>query len=142
MKKLFFLLAIVGFFLQANAQKIIEKDVPTAVTAAFYKSHPTLKDVDWSKDKEYYVAKYAVDKADVCTYYNAPGKVIKTKMAIVAAAVPVPVLEYMKTNYKEDEVKDAFKITDSEGVVTYETKVKGILLFFDAKGVFIKSVKE
>jgi hypothetical protein len=142
MKKLFLMIAIAGFFMQANAQKLAEKEVPTAVTAAFYKAHPTLKDVDWSRDKEYYVAKYNVDKADICTYYDAPGKVIKAKMAIVTGALPAPVMEYVKKTYQEDEVKDAYKVTDSEGIVTYETKVKGMFLFFNSKGDFIKSVKD
>jgi acyl-CoA synthetase (AMP-forming)/AMP-acid ligase II len=142
MKKLMILLAFAGFFMQTQAQKLMEKEVPTAVTAAFYKAHPTLKDVDWSRDKEYYVAKYEIEKADIWTYYDAAGKVLKAKMAIVAGALPAPIMEYVKKTYKEDEVKDAYKITDSEGVVTYEAKVKDMNLFFNSKGDFIKSVKD
>ncbi len=52
MKKIILLLAVVGFFVQAQAQsqELMVKDVPTAVTTAFYKMYPSIKEVNWSKD--------------------------------------------------------------------------------------------
>ena len=43
MKKLVLLLAIGGLFTQAQAQKVMAKDVPTAVTSAFNKAYPSVK---------------------------------------------------------------------------------------------------
>ena len=142
MKKLILLLAIAGFFMQAQAQKLVAKDVPAAVTAAFYTANPTIKDVEWSKNGINYVAGYDAEKAEISITYDASGKLINTKMKIVTSALPAPVMEYVKTNYKEDEVKKAFKITDEDGTVTYETKVKDMFLFFDSKGTFINAVKD
>ena len=65
MKKLILLFAVAGLFTQAQAQKLKAKDVPVAVTAAFEKSHPTTKDVDWSKDGNNYEVEYDVNKTEL-----------------------------------------------------------------------------
>ena len=51
-------------------------------------------------------------------------------------------MEYVKKTYKEDEVKEASKITDANGTVTYEAEVKGKDLIFDSNGNFIKAIKD
>ena len=63
-------------------------------------------------------------------------------MEIANSALPAPVLSYVKQNYKEDEVKKAFKVTDASGVITYKAKVKDLHLLFDANGTFIKAIKK
>ena len=141
MKKLILLFAIAGLFTQAQGQKLKAKDVPVAVTAAFEKAHPATKDVDWSKDGNNYEVEYDVNKTDMSITYNSSGKLMETEMEIKASALPAPVMEYVKTNYKEDEVKEASKITDASGIVTYEVEVKGMDLIFDSKGNYIKSMK-
>ncbi len=39
-------------------------------------------------------------------------------------------------------MKEAAKITDAHGVVTYEAEVKGMDLLFDSAGKFLKEVKD
>ena len=142
MKKLILFLAIVVCCIQAQAQKMMAKNVPAAVTAAFSKSYPSIKDVDWSKDGNNYEAEYDENKIDMSVTYSASGKLIETEMEIDASMLPAPVMDYVKKNYKEDEVKEASKITAANGTVTYEAEVKGMDLIFDSKGKFIKSVKD
>jgi cytochrome b subunit of formate dehydrogenase len=143
MKKLIFLLAIAGLFMQANAQeqKVSAKDVPAAVTTAFYKANPTIKDVDWSKTGINYVGGYEVDKVANSITYNVSGKLIESQTEIVSSALPTPAMNYVKLNYKEDEVKKAYKVTDANDVVTYKAQVKGKDLTFDSNGNFINSIK-
>jgi len=143
MKKVFLLLAIAVFLMQAKAQeqKIIAKDVPGAVTAAFYKSNPTIKDVDWSKKGLNYIGAYEVDKVVNSSTYNVSGKLIESQMEIVPSGLPTPAMDYIKLNYKENELKQAYKITDANYVVTFKAQVKGMDLTFDEKGTFINSIK-
>jgi len=141
MKKLILLLAIAGLFTQVQAQKVMAKDVPVAVTEAFNKAYPSLKDVDWSKDGNNYEAEYDVHKADVSVTYDASGKLLENEVEIKVAAFPTPVMAYVKKNYPSNKVKEASKITDANGTVTYEAEVKGMDLIFDSKGKFIKAVK-
>lgn len=142
MKRLILLIAIAGFFTQTQAQKLEVKDVPVAVTSAFTESHESIVNIDWSKEGNNYVAEYNADNAKTSVTYDASGVLTKTQVEILVSALPFPVMEYLKKNDKEEEVKEASKITDANGTVTYETKVKGMDLIFDSRGNFIKSVKK
>ena len=143
MKKLIFLLAIAGFFMQAQAQvqKLSAKDVPAAVTASFYKSNPTVKDVDWSKSGMNYIGAFEVDKVANSATYDVSGKLIESQEEIVAAALPTPAMDYVKLNFKEEQIKNVYKITDANYVLIYKAQVKGTNLTFDSKGTFINSIK-
>jgi hypothetical protein len=138
MKKLILLLAIAGFITQTQAQILNVKKVPETVTAAFNKTYPSVKDVDWSKDGNNYEAKYEADKIGKSVTYDTSGKLIETEVEIETSDLPAPIMEYVKNNYKADKVKEASKITDANGIVTYEAEVKGVDLIFDSKCNFIK----
>ena len=142
MKKIILVLAIAGFVTEVQAQKLMAKNVPLAVTNAFSKAYPEIKDVDWSKDGSNFEAEYDKGKVDNSVTYNASGKLLETEVEILASELPTSVMEYVKKTYKEDEVKEASKITDANGTVTYEAEVKGKDLIFDSKGNFIKAIKD
>ena len=118
------------------------KDVPLAVTAAFKKAQPSVKDVDWSKDGNDFEASYEVNKKNMSLTYSILGNLVETEVQIVASALPAPVMVQVKKNYKEDEVKEASKITTANGTITYEAQVKGMDLLFDDTGNYIKSAKK
>jgi len=45
-------------------------------------------------------------------------------------------------NIRAKKIKEAAKITDAKGVVTYEAEVTGKDLIFDASGKFLKEIKD
>ena len=139
MKKLIVLIAIAGFITQAQAQKMDVKDVPVIVTDAFYHAYPTIKDVDWSKDGNNYAVTYDENELDKSVTYDVSGTLIGIDEEILVSTLPASVMVYVTKNYNEDEVKEASKITDSQGTVTYETEMKGSNLYFDSEGNFLKS---
>jgi hypothetical protein len=116
------------------------KDVPVTVTDAFTKAYPTIKDVDWNKDGNNYAVNYAVNELGKSATWDASGDLIGTNEEIVMSALPVSVMVYVKKNYNK-EIDDASKNTDAQGTVTYETGIKGMDLFFDSEGNFLKSVE-
>jgi hypothetical protein len=65
----------------------------------------------------------------------------KTAGEIELNQLPKGVLEYVKANYKGQKVKEAAKITDAKGTVTYEAEIKGMDILFDSNGKFIKEIK-
>lgn len=144
MKKLILLLAIAGFIIPAEAQtkKVPAKEVPAAVTAAFNKAHPTIKDADWNKNGNYYATKYDADEGATSVTFDASGKLMENEVEISTPALPAQVMEYVKKNYKEADMNAAYRITDANGTITFETELKGIILIFDSKGNYIKSEKE
>ena len=141
MKKLILLLTIVTLAAQVQAQKINKSTVPKPAAATFKNAHPGVNDVDWKKNGDIFEAEYDVNKVETTDCYTAAGVLVETKEKLAAASVPAAIMAYVKKNYEEDEVRKAYKITSAGGTVTYKAKVKGMILFFDSEGKFVKSVK-
>ena len=141
MKNLLLLIAIVGFVGSVQAQKLTAKDVPAAVKKAFTKAYPMEKDVDWSKDGKNFEAQYDAKPGDMSITYKPDGELVETEMDIPVASLPEGVSAYVKKNHKDHKIKEAAKITNADGTVTYEAEVNGMDLIFDSNGKYLKSVK-
>jgi hypothetical protein len=123
------------------AQKLQEKDVPTPVKTAFQKQYPNTKGVKWDKEGEKFEASFDLNKIDNSVLFDAQGNILETEVEIELNQLPNGVLDYVKTNYKGQSVKEAAKITDGKATITYETEIKGMDLLFDNNGKFIKEIK-
>lgn len=142
MKKLASLMVaglISGF---AIAQKVSHKDVPQQVKSAFEKTYPSAKEVKWDKEGSNFEAEFEFDKSEMSVLFDANGNVLETETEIEVGQLPQAVVDYVATHYKGKKIKEAAKITDAKGVVTYEAEVKGMDLLFDSKGNFIKEAKK
>ncbi|HEX2846944.1 MAG TPA: PepSY-like domain-containing protein [Chitinophagaceae bacterium] len=138
MKKIAFLLAAVASVSFANAQKIQEKDVPAAVRTGLQKQFSNARNVKWEKEKGNYEAGFKVKQTDYSVLLGASGNIMETEAPIASDALPAPVKEYVSKHYPGKKIKEAAKITDAKGVITYEAEVNGKDLIFDDSGKFIK----
>lgn len=125
----------------AWAQKINEKEVPIAVKNALHQKYPDAKEVKWEKENQYIEAEFDVKKADVSVLFDDQGNIIETEQEIEINELPKGVVDYVKSHYKQN-IKEAAKITDAKGTVTYEAEIKGMDLIFDSNGKFLKEIKE
>ncbi|MFM9986694.1 MAG: hypothetical protein ACKVOK_15755 [Flavobacteriales bacterium] len=141
MKKFMVCIAMMGIFAIANAQKCSSTDVPTAAKDAFSKSHPGIENVDWNKDGSNYLAKYEIGKYDMSSCYDSTGKLLESKEEISESSLPEAALNYVNANCKADDIKESTKVVDAKGIVTYEVKVKGKHLVFDAYGKLLNSIE-
>ena len=141
MKKLALMIVAAMITSLSFAQKIQEKDVPASVKASFQKNYPNIKEVKWDKEGEKYEASFDLNKIDNSVLFDAQGNLLETEVEIKLNQLPKGVLEYVKANYKGQNVKEAAKITDAKGTVTYEAEIKGMDLLFDSNGKFIKEIK-
>lgn len=142
MKKLILLLAITGFFVQTQAQKLVAKKVPEVISAAFTRDNPSVKVVDWNRAGNTYIAMFTADKMDVSNTYDTIGKLIITVREISVKDLPSTVMEYVKTNYKDVANIKAFKTINADGVLTsYKLRAKDLNLLFDPLGTFVKEDK-
>ena len=123
------------------AQKLQEKDVPTPVKTAFQKNFPHAKVEKWEKEGVNFEAEFELNKTEQSVLFDANGNLLETEVEIKLTQLPKGVLEYVKANYKGQKVKEAAKITDAKGTVTYEAEIKGMDLLFDSNGKFIKEIK-
>ena len=138
MKKSMFIAAGLIISLAACAQKVKESDVPAVVKDAFKKTYKDVKEVKWEKEGANFEAEFEVGETDQSVVFDATGQVIETEIEIKVDELPSGVKDYVAKNYKDTKIKEATKITDSKGTVTYEAEIKGKDLIFDANGKFIK----
>lgn len=141
MKKFILIIAMIGFFVQTQAQELKVADVPVTVTDAFTLANPTIKDADWSKVGNNYAAEYDVNQLEKSITYDPAGVLVGMNEEIKVTALPAPVMAYVQKDNKEAKVMGAHKNTDAIGTVTYEAETVGNNLFFDSNGIFVKSVK-
>lgn len=123
------------------AQKLQEKDVPVQVKTAFQKQFPNTKEAKWEKEGNNFEAEFELNNTEQSVLLDAQGNLIETEIEIAVNQLPNGVLDYIKTNYQGEKVKEAAKITDVKGVITYEAEIKGMDLIFDSNGKFVKEIK-
>jgi hypothetical protein len=142
MKNILLLAVLIVASMQSYAQKLMEKDVPKATSAAFHKANPTVKDIDWKKDGANYMASYEMDHTKMFCQYSDSGKLTDHGMEIVPTALPAGVATYVKANYDNDSWKDSKKHIDANGVITYSIEAKDNVVWFDSAGDYMKSMKK
>lgn len=126
----------------ANAQKMQDKDVPAIIKSAFQKQYPDAKEVKWEKENGNYEAEFELKETEHSALFDTSGNIIESEVEISSDTLPANAKEYVSKNYSGQKIKEAAKITDAKGTVTYEAEIKGKDLIFDSNGNFIKEVKE
>lgn len=121
------------------AQKLNEDKVPALVKAAFNEQYAGIK-AKWKKEKQGYEASFKKDGNDMSVIINNNGTIIETETDISIAALPAPISAYIKEHYKNEKIKEAAKIVDGKGEVTYEAEVKNKDLIFDQNGKFLTKI--
>jgi hypothetical protein len=142
MKTTLLLLLVMMIGSSAFTQKIQEKDVPANIRAAFQKQYPKVTKAKWSKEGVNFEAEFDLNKEESSVLMDASGNLIETEVEIETSQLPKEIATYIKANYSNKSIKEAAKITDVKGIVTYEAEIKGKDLIFDSTGKFIKEVKE
>ena len=142
MKKIIFIsiAAIIGF--SACGQKLKKEDVPSVVTAKFKTLYPIIEDVNWSKENNIYEAEFDLNKVETSASFDVKGNLVETETEIAVANLPATITKYLEKNLPGEKIKEASKITDSKGVITFEAEVNNVDYVFDKDGNFIKEVKE
>jgi Putative beta-lactamase-inhibitor-like, PepSY-like len=141
MKKLALIMVAAMITSLTFAQKLQEKDVPASVKTAFQKNFPQAKVEKWEKEGVNFEAEFELNKSEQSVLFDAQGGIIETEIEIEISELPNGIVDYVKTNYKGQSVKEAAKISDTKGTLTYEAEIKGMDLLFDSNGKFIKEIK-
>ncbi|MDZ7606478.1 MAG: hypothetical protein U5K79_13025 [Cyclobacteriaceae bacterium] len=140
MKKVLLFIVLVGFFVNAQAQKLKLSDVPVTVTKSFNTSYPTIQDAEWTKDGNNYNAGFEENKLSRSVTYAATGVLVGTSEEITVSEVPVSALEYIKKSYEGSKFHSVSRINNADGTVTYKAEMDRKDLFFTSEGNFLKSV--
>ncbi len=142
MKKIFLLLVIGFAATTANAQKVKEAEVPAEVKAAFTKNYPNVKAKGWEKEDGNYEVEFDSNKNEMTLVIDPKGNVVQTETEIKVSELSKTITDYCAKNYAGKKIKEASKIVDAKGVVTYEAEFEKMDVLFDANGRFIKESKD
>lgn len=138
MKKLLFLGVVSAISSLVNAQKISDKSVPATVKSSFQRAYPSAKGSKWEMEKGNYEVVFHSANILHAVVIDAKGNVLETEIAISIDAVPTDARAYVSKVYPGSKVREAAKITDARGLITYELEVDGKDLIFDREGKFLK----
>jgi len=142
MKKLVLIMVTAMITSLTYAQKMKEKEVPTSVKIAFQKQYPNAKETKWKKENDNFEAEFEIKEIEYSVLIDTKGNILETELEIKADELPANAKDYISKNYKEQKIKEAAKITDARGIVTYEAEIKGNDLIFDSNGNFIRVESE
>lgn len=131
------------FFLGFSMMSMVSfgQNVPFPVKNTFKQKFPDVKKVKWDIEKNNFEASFEVNKVDNSILFDSDGNIIETEVEIQINQLPKGVATYVNSNYKGQKIKEAAKIIDAKGNVTFEAEIKGKDLVFDSKGIFIKEIK-
>jgi hypothetical protein len=122
------------------SQDIKPSQVPTVVKSALMKKYPEATKVSWEKENGNYEANWGgKSREDNSAQFTPEGLFVEIEKAISVNDLPASVKSYIKEHEKGAAIKEAARITDSKGKVTYEAEVKGKDLIFDENGNFLKA---
>jgi hypothetical protein len=124
------------------AQKVSKKDIPAPVQKAFNSAYPEATGVKWEKENGNFEASFERKDSEISVVYEANGTLLETETEMETTELPASISDYVKAHYKGQKIKEASKITDAAGVVTYEAEIKGMDLIFDSTGGFLKEEKD
>ncbi len=138
MKNLILTIAVsVGLTVSACAQV----KVPEAVKSSFQKAYPGVK-VKWEKEGANYEAGFEQKGHEMSVIYTPNGTSTEKEMEIAVSELPKAVRDYVSQNYKGAKIKEAAKITKSNGMVQYEAEVNGKDVLFTPEGKLVSATKE
>ena len=125
----------------ANAERVAESNVPAAVTITLERLYPG-ENVKWESEGADYEGEFNVKGAETSVLLNASGNVLEVEGEIDVSTLPKAIADYVSKNLPEQKIKEASKITDTKGTVTYEVQIKKTSYLFDANGNFIRVTEE
>ena len=125
MKKLVILISVlsVAFVINAKAQYIGSKDVPSDISQDFASKYPNLTKVEWEKDGKHYKASFDVQNFKHYVVYDKNGNVISQEFGLPVASLPTDVFAGLKKNFPDLELKKADQIVE-KGYVSYQLSLK------------------
>jgi len=150
MKKIILSVIIVSGLNLANAQeakekkepKLTEAEVPAPAKAKFAALYAGVKAEKWEKENGNYEVKFHQNKTEMSILIDATGTLLETETSIEVSALPKSVSDYVAKNKPGKKIKEASKIVDAKGVMTYEAEVEKTDLIFDKDGKFVKESKD
>ena len=142
MKKNLILCCCAAFCLLSCSPSGEKVAVPEIVKTKFESLYPKAGSPKWEMEDGAYEASFKQDNIESSVTFSADGNVIQSETVIDVAQLPQTVKDYLTAQFGNEKIKEAEKITDSKGMVTYEAEIGETDYLFDANGQFIGKEEE
>jgi hypothetical protein len=120
-------------FTATHAQHIAPIKVPGKVKAAFVKLHGSTR-VSWEVENLDYEAGFILKGKKASEVYSTTGILLESEVEIKISVLP----DAIKLKLQTKNIREAARISRTNGEVLYEAKVSGRDLLFDANGNPVK----
>jgi hypothetical protein len=142
MKKTILFLALGLTIISAKAQEMKEVKVPPTIKSSFSKLYPNAVVEKWEKEGNSYEAEFHENKTEMSASFGPNGQLLQTEQEMEVTALPKGVSDYVTKNLGGKKIKEASKITDANGHISYEAEVNGEDYIFDSDCKFLKKEQE
>lgn len=134
-----FILIALGLAISGSCfgQKLTSDKVPTGISKSFSTQYPNAN-ANWERFGENYTASYRLNNENYNAIYSSNGTWVGTGMEIKNAAIPTSVSSSMNRDYAAYQVKDAMRMQNADGTISYRTHVikdgTGMELMYNEQG--------
>lgn len=145
MIKLYILIPLFLFALQAKAQRISEQKVPSVIVNNFKKKYPKAFDIDWEKHNKMYCVFFStIESPSQEVWYNESMETVKHVEEIVLKQVPDKIKNVIDHNYKKFKLDDLKKITIGKSIrylIELDSKNEELEITFNEEGEVLSKIK-
>lgn len=115
-----------------------EANVPPAVKSAFASKFKDVENVKWLEEDEKYEAEFEMNDVGMSANFDKNGNILETESEISIKELPAAINTYVTQKLSGAAIKEAAKITDAKGKITYEAEINDEDYIFDSTGNFIR----
>ncbi len=133
--------------MQAFAQDISRREVPSIIRNTFQNEFPKAKDTEWEKAGEDYKVEFEIGfwNDDHTAWYNQEGKLVKHQKEIAKKELPTPIHTLLNEQYRWFLITDATQIT-TDDQTTYKVELKSFFqeweVLFSETGAIIEQWRD
>ncbi|MBC3787778.1 PepSY-like domain-containing protein [Spirosoma utsteinense] len=125
-----------------QAQLIPANQVPVLVLNTLKKQHPQARNLQWERSAPYYEAVFTLNNNHRAIKFDTQGRVAETEVGIPIGTLRVSIAQYMKKHYPAERIQAAETVTKANGGESYEIRITGMEIVFNAAGTFLNEEKD
>lgn len=122
----------------ADTHRVSEKQVPAIVKSALLQKYPSANRIKWEKERANYEVGFEINKTEYSLLIDISGNILETETDIKVGDLPSKERDFILRNFPGQKLKEAARIVDNKGIVTYEAELEGKDYIFDSTGNVIK----